>query len=79
MFQICPVCDMQQDIEPYDVCQVCGHEWSIEEIRSSTPVPIERPLTPRSPDAGDSAASSGIVNASAESTSQTDPTPTQRG
>jgi len=42
MFQICPVCDMQQDIEPYDFCQTCGHEWSSAEIRSSTPVPIER-------------------------------------
>ena len=52
LFQICPVCDMQQDIEPYDVCQVCGHEWSSEEIRSSTPVPIERPLTKHAPDAG---------------------------
>lgn len=42
LFQICPECDMQQDISPYDVCQVCGHEWTSEEIRSSTPVPIER-------------------------------------
>jgi len=40
---------------------------------------ILRHLTPLAPDAGDSAASSGIVNASAESTSQTDPAPTQRG
>jgi len=38
-----------------------------------------RGLTQPAPDAGDSAASSGIVNASAESTSQTDPAPTQRG
>ena len=36
-------------------------------------------LTPLAPDAGDSAASSGIVNASAESTSQTESAPTQRG
>jgi len=36
-------------------------------------------LTPLAPDAGDSAASSGIVNASAEPTSQAEPTPTQRG
>ncbi len=50
MFQICPVCDMQQDIEPYDVCQVCGHEWTSEEIRSSTIAPIERPLTKYAPD-----------------------------
>ncbi len=40
---------------------------------------IERHLTPLAPDAGDSAASSGIVQASALSTSQTEPTPTQRG
>ena len=38
-----------------------------------------RHLTPLAPDAGDSAASSGIVHASAESTSQTEPKPTQRG
>jgi hypothetical protein len=35
--------------------------------------------TPLAPDAGDSAASSGIVHTSAESTSQAGPTPTQRG
>lgn len=62
LFQICPVCDMQQDIEPYDVCQVCGHEWSSEEIRSSTPVPIERPLTQRVPDGGDSLAETELSN-----------------
>lgn len=39
LFQICPVCGSQQDIEPYDFCQTCGHEWSSAEIRSSTPVP----------------------------------------
>ena len=39
----------------------------------------ERHLKPLAPDAGDSAASSGIVNASAESTSQTESAPTQRG
>ncbi len=38
-----------------------------------------RLLTQPAPDAGESAASSGIVNASAESTSQAEPTPTQRG
>jgi hypothetical protein len=37
----------------------------------------QRP-TQLAPDAGDSAASSGIVNASAESTSQTKSTPAQR-
>ena len=36
-------------------------------------------LTPLAPDAGDSAASSELDQASAESTSQTEPTPTQRG
>ena len=35
--------------------------------------------TQLAPDAGDSAASSGIVNASAESTSQAESAPTQRG
>lgn len=50
LFQICPVCDMQQDLEPYDVCQVCGHEWTSQEIRSSTPVPVERNLTQDAPD-----------------------------
>jgi len=35
--------------------------------------------TPLAPDAGDSAASSGIVQASALSTSQTESAPTQRG
>jgi len=35
--------------------------------------------TQLAPDAGESAASSGIVNASAESTFQAEPTPTQRG
>ena len=49
MFQICPVCDMQQDIEPYDVCQVCGYEWTPEDIYLSTFAPIERPLTPKLP------------------------------
>lgn len=39
----------------------------------------QRHLTQLAPDAGDSAASSGSVQASAESTSQTDPAPTQRG
>ena len=53
---------MQQDIEPYDVCQVCGHEWSSEEIRSSTPVPIERPLTKHVPDGGDSLAETELSN-----------------
>jgi hypothetical protein len=37
-----------------------------------------RPTQP-APDAGDSAASSGIVQASAESTSQAESAPTQRG
>lgn len=50
MFQICPVCDMQQEIDPYDECQVCGHEWTSEEIRSSTPVPVERLLIKRAAD-----------------------------
>ena len=63
MFQICPVCDMQQDIEPYDFCQVCGHEWTSEEIRSSSPVPIERPLIPPALDAANSSATlSGLYN-----------------
>ncbi len=39
----------------------------------------ERLLTQLAPDAGDSAASSGIVHASAESTSQAESAPTQRG
>ncbi len=39
----------------------------------------KRLLTSRAPDAGDSAASNGIVNASAESSSQTETKPTQRG
>jgi len=39
----------------------------------------ERGLTQLAPDAGDSAAPSGIVNASAESTSQAESAPTQRG
>jgi len=49
------------------------HGWNVwgNEIPS-------RHLTPLVPDAGDSAASSGIVHASALSTSQADPTP-QRG
>jgi hypothetical protein len=42
LFQICPDCGTQSNIEPYDFCGVCGHEWSSEEIRSSTPVPVER-------------------------------------
>ncbi len=37
-----------------------------------------RPTKP-APDAGDSAASSGIINASANTTSQTEHKPTQRG
>ena len=36
-------------------------------------------LTPLAPDAGDSEASSELVQASALSTSQAEPTPTQRG
>jgi hypothetical protein len=40
---------------------------------------IKRHLTKPAPDAGDSAASSELVQASALSTSQTDPAPTQRG
>lgn len=39
LYQICPVCGSQQNIEPYDFCQTCGYEWSSEDIRSSTPVP----------------------------------------
>lgn len=38
----------------------------------------KRLLTPRAPDAGDSAASTGSLQASAESTSQTETAPTQR-
>lgn len=41
LFQICPICGTQQDIEPYDFCGACGHEWTREEILSSTPVPVE--------------------------------------
>lgn len=36
-------------------------------------------LTQPAPDAGDSAASGGVVNASADTTSQTETKPTQRG
>lgn len=50
-----------------------GYEWQV-----NCPKCKQR-LTPLAPDAVDSVASSGIVNASAESTSQAEPTPTQRG
>jgi hypothetical protein len=43
LYQICFDCGSQQNIEPYDICQTCGHEWSSGEIMSSTPVP--RPTT----------------------------------
>jgi len=46
-------------------CPFCGQEYAAQQ--------------PLAPDAGDSAASSGIVHASAESTSRADPAPTQRG
>ena len=61
-------------------CPECNVTQEVEVI----PVPTfklflkQRP-TQLAPDAGDSAASSGIVHASALSTSQAEPTPTQRG
>lgn len=53
LFQVCPVCGSQQNIEPYDFCQTCGHEWESVEIMSSTPIP--RPTT-GAVDLGDSSA-----------------------
>ncbi len=70
--------DCPQDFEY--TCKACGAVLSI----TVEPIPqfwaeLKQRPTQLAPDAGDSAASSGIVNASAESTSQAEPTPTQRG
>jgi len=55
-----------------------GQQWEEDDTENCGCAKCNRHLTKRAPDAGDSAASSGIVNASALSTSQTLSTP-QRG
>ena len=78
LFSVCPICDTQSDIEWRDFCPCCGYEWTSKDILSSLPVPISRP-TQLAPDAGDSAVSTSLVQASADTTSQAESAPTQRG
>lgn len=70
--------DCPQDFE-YN-CKACGAVLSIEvEPLPQFWVELKQRPTQLAPDAGDSAVSTSIVNASAESTSQAESTPTQRG
>lgn len=60
-----------------------GYPYDWEEIERKEFVKLRRKIvsgrTQLAPDAGDSAASNGIANASALSTSQAESAPTQRG
>ena len=72
------------EYEPEAICDGCGAKGAFDIYgdylcpECLTPKKKRRPTQP-APDAGDSAASSGIVNASADTTSQTETKPTQRG